>query len=57
MPGLAPRTYGTSNLAGGGFVVTVTFPATASAGTVQFMVSGTDTGAAVQSSSFSYQLN
>ena len=57
MPGLAPKTYGTSNLAGGGFVVTITFPVTASAGTAQFVVTGTDTGAGVQSSSFSYQLN
>ena len=57
LPGLAPKTYGTSNLAGGGFVVTVNFPVTAGAGTAQFLVTGTDTGAGVQTSAFSYQLN
>ena len=45
-PGLAPKTYSTSLIAGGGgYFVTVNFPATAGAGTIQLRVQGTDTGA------------
>ena len=45
-PGVAVKTYSTSVIAGGGgWFVTVTFPATATAGTVQLRVQGTDTGA------------
>jgi len=45
-PGLLPKTYSTSLIAGGGgYFVTVTFPATAGAGNIQLRVQGTDTGA------------
>jgi flagellar hook assembly protein FlgD len=57
LPGLAPKSYRTYNLAGGGYYATVTFPATAAPGTVQFQVYGTDAGAGVQATTFWFQLN
>jgi flagellar hook assembly protein FlgD len=44
-PGLAPKTFSTSAVAGGGYSVAITMPATAQSGQVQFRVQGTDTGA------------
>ena len=47
-PGLAPKTYSTSAVAGGGFSVAITMPAAAQAGQVLFRVQGTDKGAKFQ---------
>jgi len=58
-PGVAVKTYSTSVIAGGGgWFVTVTFPATATAGTVQLRVQGTDTaaGAVLQFSDYYFPL-
>lgn len=56
-PGLAPKTYRTSVIAGGGgYVVTIKFPAIASAGTIQLRVQGTDTGAQFQFTDYFFQL-
>ncbi len=57
LPGLAAKTYTTTKQSDGGFYVTVTFTATAQAGTAQFHVTGTDTGGQAQFTDYSYQLN
>lgn len=57
LPGLTAKVYGTTKQADGGFYVTVTFPTTAQAGTAQFRVTGTDTGAGSQYTDYFFQLN
>ncbi len=57
LPGLADKTYTTTKQADGGFKVTITFTATAAAGTTQFHVMGTDTNGQAQYTDYSYQLN
>ena len=57
LPGLVAKTYSTTKQADGGFKVTVTFTATAQAGTAQFHVMGTDTNGQAQYTDYSYQLN
>ena len=56
LSGLALKTYRAYNVAGGGYYVTIVFPATAQAGTFTVTVVGTDTGSAVQQTNYSYQL-
>lgn len=56
-PGLAAKTYGTSVIAGGGgYFVTVNFPSTARAGTIQLRVQGTDSGAQFQFTDYFFQV-
>ncbi len=56
-PGLAVKTYGVKPIAGGGgYFVTINFPAGASAGTIQLRVQGTDTGAQFQMTDYYFPL-
>lgn len=56
-PGLLPKTLSAKAIAGGGgYTVTVTFPATAGAGTIQLRVQGTDTGAQFQFTDYFFPL-
>ncbi len=55
-PGVTVKTYGTYNWAAGGYYVTVTFPAAASAGTVQLKVFGFDTANYRQETVYSFPL-
>jgi len=57
LPGLAAKTYTTTKQADGSFKVTVTFSATAQAGTALFHVTGTDANGVAQYTDYSYQLN
>ena len=53
-PGIAMKAYGTYNLAGGGYHVTITVPTTAKPGQVKVTVQGTDTGSQVQTTDYFY---
>ena len=57
LPGIAAKTYTTTKQADGSFKVTVTFSATAQAGTALFHVTGTDANGVAQYTDYSYQLN
>jgi flagellar hook assembly protein FlgD len=56
LPGLAPKTYKTTVKASGGWYAVVNFPTTAQAGTMTMRVVGTDQGAQVQQTEYSFEL-
>jgi hypothetical protein len=56
LPGLAAKTYRTTAMASGGWYAVVSFPTTAQAGTMTMRVVGTDQGAQVQQTEYSFQL-
>jgi flagellar hook assembly protein FlgD len=55
-PGLTAKTIYSYVYSGGGWYATVNFPATAGAGTMTIVVTGTDSQAHVQQTTYSYQL-
>jgi flagellar hook assembly protein FlgD len=57
LPGLAAKTYSMTKQADGSFKATVTFTATAQAGSATFHVFGTDANAALQYTDYTFQVN
>ena len=56
LPGLAVKTYKTTAMGSGGWYAVVNFPTTAQAGTLTMKVVGTDQGAQVQQTNYSFEL-